>query len=215
VYRECLAGALNRQDGFTVVGQTSCDMSAVARAQELRPDVMVLDTACPSFVEVARTARSQTLPTRLVALALRETEILACMQAGIPGCVEAGGSLADLVNVIADVLRGQVRYVGPGMARLFRRMEVQSNDQLSRESGVSMTPRELEILRLVGAHLSNKEIAIRLGIELATAKNHVHSILTKLKVHRRWEAAAQLGLGLNVLMRRASDQVNPETRTSG
>jgi DNA-binding CsgD family transcriptional regulator len=78
-----------------------------------------------------------------------------------------------------------------------------------------MTPRELEILRLVGAHLSNKEIAIRLGIELATAKNHVHSILTKLKVHRRWEAAAQLGLGLNVLMRRASDQVNPETRTSG
>jgi two-component system, NarL family, nitrate/nitrite response regulator NarL len=55
-----------------------------------------------------------------------------------------------------------------------------------------LTARESEIVRLIDEGLSNKEIAIRLGIEVATVKNHVHNLLEKLRVHRRAEAAAQL-----------------------
>jgi DNA-binding NarL/FixJ family response regulator len=55
-----------------------------------------------------------------------------------------------------------------------------------------LTVRESEIVRLIDQGLSNKEIAVRLGIEVATVKNHVHNLLEKLRVHRRAEAAAHL-----------------------
>jgi len=106
--------------------------------------------------------------------------------------VPRDGTLADLRAVIESVARGEVVCSPRIAASLLRRIADLAAEREPPPPELRLTSREIEIVELIDQGLSNKEIAQRLSIALPTVKNHVHSILDKLHVHRRAEAAARL-----------------------
>jgi DNA-binding NarL/FixJ family response regulator len=142
--------------------------------------------------------------TRVVALTVPEIEraVIACVEAGISGYVTREGSLEDLVAVVEGVVRGETIMSPKMVASLVRRVSALAGDRSEEAARARFTLREQQIVDLLKVGLSNKQIAARLGIELATVKNHVHNILEKLHVHRRAEA-------VSLLMRRATPSPFP------
>src|SRR5262249_10913963 len=122
-----------------------------------------------------------------------EGEILACAEAGLAGYVPCDASLDDLVVRVESVLRGELLCTPRMAATLFHRLETQAGNGRGEPQAVALTAREREVLRLIDGGLSNKEIAVRLRIEVSTVKNHVHKVLEKLNVTSRAQAAARLG----------------------
>jgi two-component system, NarL family, nitrate/nitrite response regulator NarL len=120
----------------------------------------------------------------------RETEILAFAEAGIAGFVTLEASVAELVEAIESVARGEALCSPSVAAALLRRLASLAHSRTSADPTGPLTAREREILALIDEGLSNKQIAQRLRIELPTVKNHVHHILVKLGADRRAEAAA-------------------------
>lgn len=204
-YREGLADILARTPRLTVVGAVSTVEAAIERATELRPDVIIIDSATPGS-SIAVTALVQLDPHwKVVVMAVGETadEVLPWAEAGVAGYVPRHASLDELIATIERAVGGQVHCSSTVAAGLFRRLAALSALASGRGlgapsagAGTALTHREREIVVLIERGLSNKAIAGSLGIELATAKNHVHRILEKLNVHRRSEVAALLRRGL-------------------
>jgi DNA-binding NarL/FixJ family response regulator len=120
-----------------------------------------------------------------------ETDVLTCAEIGISGYVTRDGSLCDVVSAITAAVRGEVRCSPKIAGLLFRRVAALSTERRGHSAG-GLTARETQIVRLLQEGLSNKMISRSLGIECATVKNHVHSILGKLGVHRRADAVSLL-----------------------
>ena len=189
LYREGLADVLGRQ-GIEVVGTAAAGPEGVSCVRTSMPDVALLDIAIPDGAPTVRALADSAPGVRVVALGVPETDgpVLACAEAGVAGFVHRDGSLEDLVDTLRRVDRGEVLCSPKIIGSLFRRVAELAAHSLPAVG--RLTQRELEILGLIDQGLSNKEIARRLTIELSTVKNHVHSILKKLQVRRRAEAAA-------------------------
>ena len=196
-YREGLALFLEQHPSITVLGTaiTRHDTIDMVRAQ--RPDVVLLDMSMPDSLDAVRTVGSLDRPPYVVALAVWETEreVIACAEAGIAGYVPREGSLNDLVRTIESVARGEL-IVSPRMAAsLMRRVATLASATAAGLRAVELTMREREIVQLIEQGLSNKQLAARLGIEIATAKNHVHNILDKLQINRRGQIGQRMRYG--------------------
>ena len=194
LYCEGVMLYLARQPHVELLG-CACDRdAAAARVRELHPDVVLVDRAMPESLAAVRDMARDSPDARVVALTVPEIEraILACAEAGIAGYVSRDGSLADLMAVVESAARGEL-IVSPKMAAsLLRRVGALAADRDSGSAHAPLTLREGEIVALIDEGLSNKQIAARLGVELATVKNHVHNILEKLHVHRRSQVGGQL-----------------------
>jgi DNA-binding NarL/FixJ family response regulator len=149
---------------------------------------------------MVRTCACSAPAIRVLALTVSESEeeLLAAAEAGISGYVTHQSSLDELVDAVHSVARGEM-LCSPRVAALLLRQvgalarrEVPVAGLDSDRSGERLTMRELEILELIDAGRSNKEIARELYIEVPTVKNHVHNILEKLHACRRGEAAAKV-----------------------
>ncbi len=197
LYSEGLAEALDRR-GITVAGTADTLPSAVERVESLRPDVVLVDLVVPDSRALVQTLTRTFPDLKVVALGVPETEaqVLACVQVGIVGYVHRGGSLEDLVTTLTTVARGEVMVSPKMLAGLLRRFAELSARYDRGPAIEALTARELEIVELIHLGLTNKEIARKLYIELATVKNHVHNILRKLHVQRRADAAARLRQGV-------------------
>ncbi len=194
LYREGLAEALARIDVLQVVGQHSDSESTLVRVRKGDVDVVILDMSTPASHALARGVRAivPTLPIVALGISGSETDVMTCVEAGVTGYVTRDESLDDLVAAVQCTVRGEVR-CSPHMAgSLVRRIAVLAANRYADESETALTVREQQIGGLLKQHLSNKEIAGRLGIEVATVKNHVHNLLDKLSVHRRADAARLL-----------------------
>jgi len=165
---------------------------AVTVARELRPDIVLLDMRTPDSVELAQALLHALPELKLVGFGLSETEdnVLAYAGAGFAGYVPREAPLDELVQILEGVARGEVRYSRSITTTLLYRLAGAGAGPGGRRA--QLTPREVEIARLIDDGLSNREIARRLTIEPATVKNHVHNLLEKLHVRRRGEAAARL-----------------------
>lgn len=194
LYREGLAEILGRTENLDVVGAAAGQEDALWLLASAAPDVVLLDLGTPQGVAVIGSLRVAAPTVNVVALAVTEVEgeVLACAEVGAAGYVPREASVEELVTVIESVMRGETVCPPRIAATLFRRVAVLSGGRASKPSLLSLTVREREILRFLDRGLSNKEIAKRLGVEVATVKNHVHNILEKLRVHRRGEAAARI-----------------------
>lgn len=131
----------------------------------------------------------------MLALALApdsERDIVATAEAGIGGYVPPDASIEDLVEAVKHAARGEMICSPRVAAALARRIATLASNRPVGSAAPSLTAREMEVLELLEIGLSNKQIANRLSIRLATVKNHVHSILAKLNVRRRGEAVAAL-----------------------
>jgi two-component system nitrate/nitrite response regulator NarL len=129
---------------------------------------------------------------RIVVLNLSDTDeqgVIAWAEAGVSGLLARDVDVDEVAQAVETTARGGTVCSPPLAALLLKRMARSAEE---RPVTSPLTSREREIAKLLEQGLSNKEIAARLEIELATVKNHVHSILTKLNARRRGQAAAML-----------------------
>src|SRR6266851_8506599 len=188
--REGLAEVLARDGAFAVVGTAADLEDAIEIARVRRPQVMLLDAVFPNGLAAARTLGDINPQVPIVALALAETEddVIAWAEAGISGYVPRTAALADLVGLLREVVRGEQPCSARVTAGLLRRISTASRAGSDARAGAkepALTAREAQVVRLLCAGLSNKEIARRLNISLATTKSHIHNLLAKLELERR------------------------------
>ena len=150
-------------------------------------DVALIDTLWLDVPKTVEALRRSASGLKIVAIGVREAEVLACATAGVDGCVDVEAGIDDLMKVVESVVRNELMCSPKVAAVLYRSIATAG----AAETG-AMTHRELQVVELLEGGLSNKEIAGSLGIEPSTVKNHVQNILQKLGVHRRGQAIAKL-----------------------
>jgi two-component system, NarL family, nitrate/nitrite response regulator NarL len=194
LYRQGLAQALNDREGIRVVGTAPSSPEGLESIADLEPDVALVDVATTNGLAAVRSVADVVPSTKIVALALRdsEDEVIAFAEAGACGCVFRSGTLADVESVITSVSRGEALLSPRITASLLSRLSDLASERAVTAAEARLTSREAEIAEMLDEGLSNKEIAQRLSIALSTVKNHVHSILEKLQVTRRGEAVARI-----------------------
>lgn len=126
----------------------------------------------------------------LVALGLEEQRrsVIRCGRAGFRGYVDRNASVEHLYRALTDVCAGRLSCSAEISGGLLRALFFRERDEEAPEPTEALTAREGEVLQLIGHGLSNKEIANRLSVSVATVKHHVHHVLHKLKLPRRAQA---------------------------
>lgn len=196
VVREGLRGMLEADPGITVVGEAASGDEAVARAGELRPDVILMDLRMPDGDGVSATGRilSERPESRVIVLTTYETDqdIVRAVEAGAAGYLLKDTSRADLLAAIVSAARGET-VLSPSVAtRLVTRMRAPVTESLS--------PREAEVLSLVARGLTNAQIGKALFISETTVKTHLLRVFGKLGVSDR-TAAVTTALDRGLLIR--------------
>lgn len=190
LYRESLADVLAKVPGVGAVSTADDGAGGLARAEEFAPDVVLFDLSLLDGIPALR-ALSRLLPDAVVlALGIPETEqhVLACVEAGGRSYVPRGASLAELQRVLRHALRGEMLCPPHIAGGLVRRVATLSDGWRAAPAIDRLTDREREILRLISHGHGNRKIAVQLGIQTCTVKNHVHHILEKLEVSSRSDA---------------------------
>ena len=194
LFRTGLASLLGRQADIDVVGQASGGRAGVRLARELRPDVVLMDTRMPDLAGPAATREILEADPRIRVVALtvasEDAAIAEAMEAGICGFLTKDVPVEQVAVAVRAAAQGAA-WLSPRAAevvlgRLRREGSVPTPDDPATEQ---LTERELEVLRLIARGLENAEIAAALGISPPTAKNHVSSILSKLGLPSRIQAA--------------------------
>jgi two-component system, NarL family, nitrate/nitrite response regulator NarL len=196
LYREGLA-ELIRGDDIEVVAQVrSRDASAIdlGAGSERAPDVVLWDVAGQGGIDGLDAFVAAAGNVRVLVLAVDEleAEVIRLAEAGMAGYVTRDADVPALVDAIRNVAAGEFPCTPRVAGTLLRRVGTLARRERVSSSAV-LTPRELEVVRLAGRGLTNKEIAAELTVELSTVKNHLHNALEKLGVHRRTEAVARVG----------------------
>lgn len=194
LYREALARALSGRPEIEQV-ETVPALEASAKLSVSRPHVVLADSAIVRSADLV--ARATEVGAAVVAFAVAEddeTEVLACAEAGVAGFVARDATVEELIAALVTAGRGDV-CCSPRVAGLVTRRLAHLAASRPADGVFNLTRREREVTALIQVGQSNKEIASSLGIETATVKNHVHSLLKKLHVRRRGEAAAVMRVG--------------------
>ncbi|MBL8895028.1 MAG: response regulator transcription factor [Rhizobiales bacterium] len=196
LFREGVARSLEESGMFDVVGQGSSADDAVRLAEELTPDVILLDVSMPGNGLLAAVRISESaadVKTVMLTVSEADDDIIAALKAGAKGYVLKGVASATLVEIVASVARGE-SYVSPSLAaRILSEMGVRRPASENAADPLStLTRREEEILRLVAEGLSNKEVGLKLNLQEKTVKHHMTRIMGKLHVRNRTEAAVLL-----------------------
>ncbi|WP_422003449.1 LuxR C-terminal-related transcriptional regulator [Reyranella sp.] len=192
--RDGVVQALEQQASVVLVG--AGDLSTPAQEiARLRPDVLLLDIALPGSLDASRAAREAMPSAKIVALGAADVEpvLMECARAGVSGFVPPGGSIGDVISAVHSAMRGELVCSPRTAGLLLSHVSALAARPPHDQGKDALTQREKEIAKLVSEGLSNKQIAIALGIQSPTVKNHVHSILGKLNMQRRIEIAAQSG----------------------
>ena len=187
VVRTGLRAVLDAESDLEVVGEADCGRHAISLAHRVRPDVVLTDLLLPDIDGVTVTQRiraelSKAQVVILTSVAEEEGSVVRALRAGAIGYVLKSADIAELVQTIRSAAEGQVHLSARAAARLVHEMRSPKNH-------VPLTDREREVLRGMAIGRTNKEIARSLDIALTTVKSHVRSILDKLGVDSRTQAA--------------------------
>jgi DNA-binding NarL/FixJ family response regulator len=193
VVRKGLVALFDRREGFQVVGEAGTVTEAVDQARTLQPDVVIMDVRLPdgSGVEACREIRSERPETKVIMLTSYPDEeaVLSAIVAGASGYLLKQVRARDLVAALEAVGRGE-SLLDPAVTEkvLERVRRIAASDQP--DELAALTPQERKILMLVAEGMTNKEIATDVFLSDKTVKNYVSSILSKLNLERRAQAAA-------------------------
>ncbi|KRD19469.1 MULTISPECIES: response regulator [unclassified Streptomyces] len=194
VVRRGLADLLEAEPDISVVGDAGTVDHALARGPALRPDVAVLDVRLPDGdgISVCRELRSQMPELACLMLTSFDDEeaLLDAIMAGASGYVLKQIKGSDLVSAVRTVASGQSMLDPATTARLMRSLRADPQDTPAVPSELAgLSPRERDILALIGEGLTNREIGKKLYLSEKTVKNHISRLLAKLGVQRRVQAA--------------------------
>jgi two-component system, NarL family, response regulator LiaR len=190
VVRRGLRAVLDLDAALEVVGDAANGTQAVRLAHRLRPDVVLMDLGMPEMDGVAATeAIRRELPdTKVLVLTsmLEDASVCAAVRAGAIGYLLKDTRAPELREAIKAAAAGQAQFSPGAAARLMREV-------VAPERPAALSAREVDVLRLLARGLANKEISRDLGIAEKTVKTHVSSILAKLGVQSRTQAALYAG----------------------
>jgi NarL family two-component system response regulator LiaR len=197
VVREGLRTFLELQEGIEVAGEASDGHDAIGAAERLRPDVVLMDLVMPNLdgVGAMRELRQRVPGARVIVLTsfLDDERLLPAVRAGAAGYLLKNVQPQELARAIRAAAAGEALLDPAVAARLVEALEEDGRDTRAEQ----LTPREREVLALIGRGYANKRIALELGIAEKTVKTHVGNVLSKLGVSDRTQAAlyaARLGL---------------------
>jgi len=172
---------LEDEPTFQVAGEASDGLEAVELAEQLRPDVIVMDCALPQMngIEASRRILAKLPDTAILMLSMHSEDTLVkqAMEAGARGYILKNAMDLDLVSAIKKVAAGET-VLDPQIAR---------GGALKGERDTGLTPRELEILQHIVAGKSNKEIATELNLSVNTVSVHRANIMDALGIHKTAE----------------------------
>jgi two-component system nitrate/nitrite response regulator NarL len=194
LFRKGLVRLLDAQPDFEVVGEAADGLEAISQVELLRPDLVLMDIRMPNCdgLEATRRIKAQMPDVRVVMLTVSEDE------QDLATAVRYGADGYLLKDLLPEALFQHLRGVMAGEAPISRTMTVKLFHQLAQRSQPAIQPaaaavlsaRECEVLALVVEGFSNQRIADELNIARNTVKNHLRSILAKLGVRNRAQAAA-------------------------
>lgn len=182
VVRQGLVALINLAEGIQVVGEAADGAEAIAQFRKHQPDVTMIDLRLPKMggVDVIQRVRSESPNARFVVLTTYDgdEDIYRALKSGAKAYLLKGMTSEELITTIREVAAGK-SHIPPAIAeRLAERMGTED-----------LTPREADVLEQIVHGKSNKEIATELDISEATVKTHINSLLSKLGVTDRTQAA--------------------------
>jgi len=194
LYRRGLEVVLHTEDNIEVVGEAENGEDAIAKAEELAPDVILMDVRMPRIngIEATQAIRDLVPTTKILMLTVsdEDSDLYEAIKAGASGYLLKEVSVEEVADSIRAVMQGESK-ITPSMAsKLINEFSAIAKraDDRQRLPAPALTARELEVLKLVAKGMSNREIADELFISENTVKNHVRNILEKLHLHSRMEA---------------------------
>jgi len=186
VVRQGLRMVMSLEDDLEVVGEAANGREAVEAVAALAPEVVLMDLLMPVMngVEAIRAIKADHSEVEVVALTsvLEDRMVVDAVEAGAAGYLLKETGPEALFEAIRAASRGEVRLDPRAQKRLLREVRTPTMRE-------SLTPRETDTLRLVAKGLANKEIAAELGVSEVTIKTHVSSVLSKLDLQSRTQAA--------------------------
>lgn len=196
LFREGLVALLNAQEDLTVVGEAANGLDALQKARALQPDLVLMDINMPDYDGLdAAIAIKQEMPrvkVMMLTMLSDDEHLFNAVKGGAEGYMLKNVSAREMLEGVRAVFRGEVALSPMLAARIVR--EFAREPVPARGMGTQvveeLSAREQEVLRLAAGGARNKEIAAALSISEHTAKAHMRSILDKLHVQSRADAAA-------------------------
>ncbi len=191
VVREGLSSLIRLKPDMEVVGEAADGIEVVNMARDLQPDVILLDMVMPrqNGLEAIQQLKREQNPARILVLSsfAQDEQIFPAIKAGASGYLLKDSSPQQLITAIRDVHRGESS-LHPTIARkLIGEFSAPSENQVA--TPTPLTDREVDVLKLVASGYSNQEIAKKLSVSERTVGKHVSSILEKLHLTNRTQAA--------------------------
>ncbi|MBG0828106.1 response regulator transcription factor [Planomonospora sp. ID67723] len=191
-FRAGLRALLSAVEGVEVADEAASGEQALALVGRAQPDVVLMDLTMPGMGGIAATERlvRDHPHVRVIVLSMSDDDdsVFAAMRAGARGYVLKGARKAELVRSVQAAADGEAIF-GPAIAaRMAEYFAIRGGPAPEATALPELTRREREILGLVAGHLTNPQIAARLGLSQKTVRNHVSAIFTKLRVADRAHA---------------------------
>jgi DNA-binding NarL/FixJ family response regulator len=190
--RQGLQLALQLQPDFEIIGEAENGLSAVALAQKLQPDIILLDLNMPDLtgIEVAQQVRSVSPTSRILILSgiQADSRVLATVEAGVDGYIVKDATTAELAAAIRHVAAGEA-YFHPSVTQALIRYHRPSGIPATASS--ILTARELAVLQSMATSATNRDIADQLYVSEETIRTHVKNILRKLGQTNRTQAVLE------------------------
>ena len=192
IVRAGMRAILDSAGDIDILGEGVNGADALRLVNEHDPDVLALDVSLPDMngVAVTRTLRQQGARTAILILTVHDDPqtVFGLLESGAVGYVLKDEALETLVNAVRAAARGET-WLSPAVARLVVRRAVAGSASDATEALSALTPREVEVLRLIARGLDNTAIAQELVLTKRTVQNHISNIYGKLNVASRTEAA--------------------------
>lgn len=194
LYRDGLVLVLSGRSDVDVVGHGPANRDGITLVCSLAPNIVLIEAPAAQGTTIVRDLAARLPTARVVAYGVSgdDRESIGCAEAGVAGYVPMDATSEELIATALSVARGEFACSPRIAALMLRRLSALAAERQTASGDGVLTPRERQVGELIDDGLSNKEIAVCLGIEVSTVKNHVHNLMEKLHAKRRVQAAARI-----------------------